>query len=86
MVDFRIQVTEAMKKRQTQTDKQKAGIKWSGLFGWRNFQTLEVQQYYILLNREAGLLNTDKKGGRVYGLYLDQGSRFSNCGRYNLSR
>lgn len=33
--------------------------------------------YCIQLDKEVGLLHTDKQGGRVYGIQLDQGDRFS---------
>lgn len=88
MVDFRIQVVlnqpgsrdrpDGGNEEKTNTDRNTEiwdQVVWA--LGWRSCHTLEVQQYYILLNREAGLLNTEKQGGRVYGLYLDQGSRFS---------
>lgn len=40
-------------------------------------QLTERQGYYIQLNKEVGLLHTDKQGGRAYGMQLGQGGRFS---------
>lgn len=46
--------------------------------GWRTGHTLKVQHVFVIeLNREAGLLHTDKQGGRLDGTCRDQGSRVS---------
>lgn len=36
------------------------------------------QGYYIQLNKKVWLLHTNKQGGRVYGVQLDQGDRKFN--------
>lgn len=65
---------KGLKKRQTQTDRQKSWTLVDRALSWRKHNTPEARRvYYGELNREVGLLNPDKQGDGICGVQLNQG-------------
>lgn len=81
------QGSKTMKKRHTETLQAESWDQVVWALGWRNHSTLEGQHiYYIELDREAGLLYTDKQEAEFVPYIWIKEAGLANPSRKDLSR